>query len=276
MIDQIQSQKLYEIFDKGLNIALVFPSQTKEDVILSSYAFYLFCKNLWRDKQIYLISPTPKEVQVSHEVSALIDSQKIQNSLPKENFVLSFPYDPEKIDQVFSQISEDHQKFFITIKPKAGIAPIEFQEIQHSYSSSQNLIFVLLGVNQLAEVPSELLPATNLQKNEQSVITINNFLPDFGTLNLDISGSSSYCEALFFLMKNLANLAAKDWQTLLENSSLLNLVLYGIEKETQSFTKKNTSALTFLATAELLQNGAERLLLANSQGKKPTGPKKKA
>lgn len=87
------------------------------------------------------------------------------------------------------------------------------------------------------------------------------FLLDFGTLNLDISGSSCYGEAIFYLIKSIANSLNIELSSLNNIHSIATLLLSSISLKTNDFSHPKMTADSFLAVAELLQLGAERINL---------------
>jgi len=123
-----------------------------------------------------------------------------------------------------------------------------------------------LGVNDLENLDNlyygyeDLYSAINNQ-----VVTINNFLPDFGSLNLDISGRTSYSEAVFYLLKALAERLELDFVDLLAKTEIPTILLFGMEYKTRALASKQATAETFLAVGELLQMGARRVFVVEEK-----------
>jgi hypothetical protein len=144
----------------------------------------------------------------------------------------------------------------LTIKPKKNIAPLDSKQVEFAYAGAQTDLLILCGVEDLESLEQLYFAYEALYKGDNNyVTTINNFIPDFGKLNLDISPSSSYCEAIFYLLQDLDS----DNEELLAKSDLPTLLLYGIEAKTSGLQSADTDINTFLAVASLLKLGAARL-----------------
>lgn len=262
MIDQAQITKLRDYLLNTSDWAIFLPKTEDADLLLSALAFDRFLHAALPDKNSYLYAPALLLPQ-SATLQQLLAGQNFRQSLAKDNLIISFPYRSEQVEQIYSQIDEGQKQFFITIKPQKGVEPVEQQKLQFSYSANTSDLLFLFGVNQLSDLQQLYHEQETLfQDRRKFLISINDFLPDFGNLDLDISGSSSYCESVFYLLKSLSALLELDFTLLVQQAPIANQLLYGIESKTAALQTKNASANTFLAVAELLQNGAERLYTA--------------
>lgn len=268
MIDQSQTDKFKDILELSQNILVIFPATKDLDLFLASYCFYSFL-SLKRD--VRLLSPKI-EHKIPKELGKLIEPNKIENELGKENLVMSFPYQEEQVDKVSYYIGENDKRFYLTIKPKKNSKPLDSSKVEFSYAGARADLLVLCGVENLEELKQLYFAYETLYKGDNNyVLTINDFIPDFGKLNLDISPTSSYCEALFYLLQDLDS---KN-EDLLAKSNLPSLLLYGIETKTKGLQSEKTDINTFLAVASLLKLGATRLFkLENKQTPHKNSPKK--
>lgn len=252
MIDQSQTDKFKDILTLSQNILLIFPETKDLDLFLASYCFYNF---LSLKREVRLLSPK-FEQQIPREIKKLIEINKMENELGKENLLISFPYQEEQVDKVSYYINEEEKRFYLTIKPKKNIAPLDSTNVEFSHAGVQADLLILCGVEDLEKLQQLYFAYETLYKSDNNyVVTINDFIPDFGKLNLDISPCSSYCEALFYLLQDLDS----DNEDLLAKSVLPTLLLYGIEAKTQGLQSAQTDINTFLAVASLLKLGATRL-----------------
>lgn len=263
MIDQAQTDKFKDILALSKNTLVIFPSLNNVadlDLFLASYCLFTFLANQGESR---LLSPNFK-LKVPAEISTLLELSKVENQLGKENLLISFPYQEEQVDKVSYYIGEQDQRFYLTIKPKSGITPLDSSQVEFSYAGTQADCLVILGVEDLENLEQLYFAYENLYKSSNNhLVTINNFIPDFGTLNLDISPANSYCEAVFYLLKDLSG--ENDF---LAKSNLPTLLLYGIEHKSNGLQSLTTTAQTFMAIAELLNLGASRLFHL-SEDKKP-------
>lgn len=251
MIDQAQTDKFKEILALSKNTLVIFPETKDLDLFLASYAFYLFLV----ETGARLLSPKFK-LKIPRELSDFIENQNIEIELGKENLLISFPYQEDQVDNISYYIGEQDKRFYLTIKPKKGVAPLNSSNLEFSYAGSQADLLVLFGVEDLESLEQLYFAYEAFYKGTNNhLVTIDNFIPDFGNLNLDISPTNSYCEALFYLLKDLEK---KDGD-LLAKTNIPTLLLYGIESKNMGLQSRDTDADTFLAVAQLLQLGAIRL-----------------
>ena len=254
MIDQAQTAKFKDILTFSKNTLVIFPSLSNVadlDLFLASYCLFTFLAD---KSEVRLLSPKFK-LKMPAEISALLELQKVEDQLGKENLLISFPYQEEQVDKVSYYIGEQDQRFYLTIKPKSGVTPLDSAQVEFSYAGTQADCLVLLGVEDLENLEQLYFAYESLYKNNNNhLVTINSFIPDFGTLNLDISPANSYCDAVFYLLKDLA-----EDGDFLAKSNLPTLLLYGIEHKSNGLQALTVNAQTFMAVAELLNLGANRL-----------------
>jgi hypothetical protein len=268
MIDQSQIKSLNEIIKLSKSSLLVFPETKNLDLIAAAYSFYYFLEGILAEEQkgqLRLLCPNLNRNSLG-ELKNLLTITDLQNEMGKENLLISFPYDEMKVDQVDSYLGDEGQRLFIRVKSKKGASPVSEKDVQFSYSGANADLLILLGVNDLENLDNlyygyeDLYSAINNQ-----VVTINNFLPDFGSLNLDISGRTSYSEAVFYLLKGLAEQLELDFVDLLAKTEIPTILLFGMEYKTRALASKQATAETFLAVGELLQMGARRVFVVEEK-----------
>lgn len=252
MIDQAQTNKLKDILALSKNALIVFPEEENLDLFLATYCLHSF---LAARQDVRLLTPKFKQ-KIPTQLNDFIDIKLIEHELGKENLLISFPYKEEQVDKVSYYIGEQDKRFYLTIKPKKGVAPLDSSALEFSYAGAQADLLILCGVEDLEKLNQLYFAYENLYKGiDNHLVTINNFIPDFGNLNLDISPCNSYCEAVFYLFKDMG----RENDDFLAKSNLPTLLLYGIEEKNLGLQASNTSPNTFLTVAELLQLGAMRL-----------------
>lgn len=258
MIDQAQISKIRDYLTNTSQWAVFFPASRNLDLLMASLAFANFLKIAFSDKNTKIYSPA---FLISSKLTKeLVKPEEIFSELGKENLIISFPYQAEKVEQVFSQIDEKRNQFIITVKPKKGLTPVDLKQIKLTQTGNGAELLFMFGVNQLSDLEQLYLDQENLFHDQRKfIVSINDFLPDFGNLDLDISGSSSFSESVFYLIKALTGLFEFDFSELLQKEQIANQLLFGIESKTEALQSKNVTASTFMAVAELMQNGAARL-----------------
>lgn len=282
MIDQNQITRLLEFLALSPKVFLLFASSQQLDIFLTTLASYLFFQdvaslNLKQHalKESLLFGPKKIHQTLNRyaELSNYLESQKLlsicQHDLGRENLLITFPYQPEQVDQVSYQIGDNDQRFYLNIKPKKGHLPLNYEDLEFSHAGSSADLLVLFGVDDLSDLKDLYFKNKELYQNT-SLISVNNFLPDFGTLNLDISGSSCYGEAVFYLIKNMANAINVELSSLESIKQLATLLLASISLKTNNFSHPKMTSNSFLAVAELLELGAKRLNLEPSVKAKKT------
>jgi hypothetical protein len=271
VIDQNQVQRLLEFLSVSKKIRILFTNTQQQELLLAILATYLFLADLASLKKTKFNSAklgffSSAKIEKSFESQASLKKylkkhqllELSQEDLGRDNLLISFPYQPEQVDKVSYHIGEDNQRFYLTVKPKVGSEPLDSQQVEFSYTGSSADLLLLIGVNELEDLQDLY---SNHQQLYQStpIITINSFLPDFGTLNLDISGSSGYGEAIFYLIKSLSNLLEINLNDLPRIKQIATLLFASIDQKTNKFTSSKMTADSFLVVAELLKLGAERL-----------------
>jgi hypothetical protein len=273
MIDKNQIIRLLEFLATSERVFFLFSNSRQIDLSLSVLASHLFFEDLitlnkaklkLKESVIFCPSQSTNLFKEYLEVENYLKQNdllnKIQHDLGRENLLVSFPYKKNQVDKVSYHINDDNKRFYLTIKPKKGVSPLNKKEVSFDYVGSSADLLILFGVNDLEDLKDLYFAHEELYQNT-SLITINTFLPDFGTLNLDISGSSAYGEATFYLLKSLSNSLDLELNSFTHIDQIATLLLAGIGLKTEQFTSKQTTANTFLAIAELLQLGAKRLKL---------------
>ena len=278
MIDQTQISNFNEIIKLSKSPLLIFPETKNLDLIAASYSFFYFLEEISDDgvkAQLRLLCPNLKRSSLG-ELKNYLTITDLQTEMGKENLLISFPYDENKVDQVDSYLGDDGQRLYIRVKSKKGSNPVDEEDIKFSYSGASNDLLLLMGVNDLEKLDHLYFGYESLYSGlNNQLVTINNFLPDFGNLNLDISGRTSYSEAVFYLFKEMARLRDLDLTDLLAKTEVPTLLLFGIEEKTRGLSSRTATADTFLAVGELLKMGARRVFKVETETKKEEIAEKK-
>lgn len=258
MIDQEQTDKLSESLTLSKSTLVIFPATLDLDLFLASYCLYVFSKNL--ASVTALVTETrllcPKfSLKLPPELTTFIKSEQIETEMGKENLVISFPYQEKQVDNVSYYIGEHDQRFYLTIKPKHGVAPLDSEAVEFTYAGSQADLLVLCGVTDLEDLEQLYFAYENLYKGADNLVI--NFNDN------DLAPANSYCQAFFHLFRDLVK--NTDAPESIDWADIPTLLLYGIELKNDGLQSPQTQAETFLAVGELLQLGARRLFQVNAK-----------
>ncbi len=231
---------LQSIVTAAETILLVFPSDANRDLQASVVAFQDVLKSV--GKTAKLLSPQPPEELAFQELSG------VAQELGQDNLVITFPYSLEKVDKVSYNIDETSNQFYLTIKPRAGITPLETSEISFKYTGASADAIILVGITELESLEQIYFGYEELFSSVPTFV-VSEAASQFGTYHLETSGFSSASEAVSQLMTQAQYQVSSDAATAL---------LTGIEDTTQNFSSRTASAETFETVASLLRAGARR------------------
>ncbi|MDO8551555.1 MAG: hypothetical protein Q7S03_02645 [bacterium] len=233
---------IQHLLEPAQNILVVLAGSATFDQIASGLALSLALQKA--GKQAAVLSPEEMRVEFSH----LVGVDKVSDKVPAGELVLTINSPLDTIEKVTS--SDESGKLCLTIKPKAGLAPVKKEDIIFSESGGiADLIFVIEAkrLESLGRVYQENI---NLFK-EKPIINISRFqkVDQFGKVNMVDSQASSCSEIVVFLLQGL---------NLLFDADISSNLLLGLREATQNFQIPATSADTFEAAATCAKNGATR------------------
>jgi len=233
--------KLVEVISKGANGVIVLPNNPTPDAIAGATTLYLALLKL--GKNVTIISSVPVK-------SDLAAADKIQQTLSVggENLVVSFPYADGAIDKIDYHIQGD--KFNLVIAPRQGSPKLNPNQVSYSYSGGTFDFLITVDVPNLQAIGS-VYTDNQAQFQGKEIINIDRHLTNafFGTVNFVNKTSSSTCELVFKVLKELQTEIDKDMAT--------NLYA-GIAIATNTFTSYSVNAETFETIAQLLKAGATK------------------
>lgn len=249
MVDETNLQQIKNLVDTAQNSIIVFSPRASLDQKAVATSLYLALVRA--QKTVRLITPQ----LITTEQDVLAGLSDTQTELGHQNLCLSFDYNPEQVDKVSYHIGEQTGKFYLTIKPKIGVSPLDAQNVEFSYTgASADLIFAV-GINNLESLEQLYFGYEDMYR-DTAIISINTFETSFGTVKIDTGSASSVSEIVAQLIPQLG--------LSLDGDSATNLLL-GIESATQNLTSLSATAETFETVASLLRSGARRVLKAKQQ-----------
>ena len=233
--------RVSDIITKGASGIVVLPSNPSQDAIAGATALYLGLLKLGKNVTIVCSSP------IKSDMSA---SDKIQSSLSVggDNLVVSFPYTDGAIDKIDYHIQGE--KFNLVIAPRPGFPKLNPSQVIYSYSGGTFDFIITVDAPNLTAIGT-LYTENQAQFQGKEIINIDRHLTNafFGTVNFINKTSSSTCELIYKVLRQLDCEIDKDMST--------NLYV-GIAGATNTFTSYSVNAETFETIAALLKAGASK------------------
>jgi len=241
MVNADQLAQVTESLSQAKEVLIVLSADPSLDQLAAATSLNLGLVSLGKSAKLICqkLSPSDERIYGLDQVSTEIGHQ---------NLLVAFDYLEEQVDKISYHISEDNKKFYLTIKPKKGIAPLDSKKVEFSYSGAEADVIVTLGVTSLESLDELYFGYEELYKNSK-VINIG-FLPaEFGLFKLDLSGTSSFSEWTASVFKSLG---------ISYQINLANNLLLGLESATYGLSSPVATADTFQLVAEFLRSGAIR------------------
>ncbi|MFH0773483.1 MAG: DHH family phosphoesterase [bacterium] len=231
--------RVSDIITKGLSGIIILPNNPSQDAIAGATSLYLGLLKL--GKNVTIVSSSPIK-------SDFVAADKIQTSLSVggDNLVVSFPYTDGAIDKIDYHIQGE--KFNLVITPRQGFPKLNPNQVVYSYSGGTFDFIITVDTPNLNTIGT-LYAENQAQFQGKEIINIDRHLTNafFGTVNFINKTSSSTCELVYKVLRQLECEIDKDMAT--------NLYA-GVAAATNTFTSYSVNAETFETIAALLKAGA--------------------
>lgn len=241
MINEVTLSQLKVILDQAQTALVVLGPNANLDQTASALALYESLRDLKTEVSIC----SPEEVSFID----LQGQEEIKNKLGNKDLSVSFDYDESSVDKVSYHIDEEKNKFYLIVKPKKGHKPLDTKSVSFDYIGAQADVIFLFGVHQYESLEHLYSKYADVYDNA-TVVTIHNFEPEIGDINIDISGKSCWAESTLSLIENLG--------LELSEKAATN-ILYSIENATNNLSSFTATADTFESVAKLLRAGGRRM-----------------
>lgn len=240
-------QRLAELLQPAQVIAVIVGKNAAFDQVAAATALAVTIKQMGKEATVY--APKTLTKLLGEEATSLIfGSHEWKTNLGKQNLVISFDYIESAVDKVSYAISQDNQKFYLTIKPQAGAAPLDPTTVEFAMAGTNADLLFLIGEHDLTNLDQLYYGYEEVYANTP-LVTINSFVPDIGNVHFNTADFSSYSETVTMMLGGL--------QLPIESSAATNLYA-GMIVATHSFSALSVQADTFEIAAELLRRGARR------------------
>lgn len=234
--------QLSQLVETSQSVVLVLPSGAAIDETAAALAWASILRR--KGKEVLLVSP----VVPSAGFAGLDGAGDITTQLGKQNLVLSFAYTPEQVDKVSYHIGEETNRFYLTIKPKKGEAPLAQDSLEINYAGAEADLLVYIGVDDLEQLQPISGEYVEFFRDTPSIVLASNDTP-FGTVKILTSAVAGLCEESARLFMQLG------WDI---DEAVATPLLRGIEDATLGLTSLATTPDTFETVAVLLRAGARR------------------
>ncbi len=228
------------------NVLIIYGEQAQLPAVAVATSLFVWLKSL--DKKVYLVSPSAPIVEFCN----LVGINKVKNKLPKENLVITLPYDETKIDKVVSDLNEEKTKLSLIIKPQKGQSPVRIEDLKLNYQAADFDLLILIDVRSQKEL-DKLSKDDKINWHEsEKIITLNSYdahAPVRGVIAEVLSKNIGFCS----FWSNLI----KDNEVKIDADQATNLLL-GLEKELDNFSSPHCTANEFELAAWLMRQGATR------------------
>lgn len=241
MLNEVTLSQLKVVLDQAHTALIVLGPNANLDQTASALALFESLRDLKSEVSIC----SPEEVSFLD----LQGQEEIKNKLGNKDLSVSFDYDESSVDKVSYHIDEEKNKFYLIVKPKKGYKPLDTKSVSFDYIGAQADVIFLFGVHQYQSLEHLYSKYVDVYDNA-TVVTIHNFEPEIGDINIDISGKSCWAESVLSLIENLG--------LELSEHAATNL-LYSIENATNNLSSFTATADTFESVAKLLRAGGRRI-----------------
>lgn len=242
MVEEYSAAQLKNLLDASESIMVLCAHPEETDCLATALVWNQVLVEQGKDSRV----SAPRRPQASEATQALTGQDALATELGNQNLTVSFDYSEEKVDKVSYHISEDNQKFFLTIKPKSGVQPLESEKVEFSYTGASSDLLLIVGANAPEELKQLYTGYEDLYANTSSVVISSQ--PGFGTIQLAPTAGGSLSSLTIELLTLLNFPISPD---------AANNLLYGLEDATQGLSKVSTPE-QFEQVASLLRAGAER------------------
>lgn len=231
-----------ELCTSAQDIAIAFNASSDVDSLAAAASLYLAFQAQGKNVRLFA-----SDIPVSDQRLAGID--QVATTFGHQNLVVSFDYSEEKVDKISYHIGEETGKFFLTIKPKKGVEPLDSKTVEFTYSGAEPDLIISVGVSDLEELGSVYLGYEEVYQNS-TLVSLHEYETAFGSLKFTTDGVSSLSELVAVLMQQLSLPYSPEVAT--------NLLL-GIEEKTRGLHYGVITAETFALVADLLRAGGQRM-----------------
>lgn len=242
MLEEQQLAQFKSLVENAQSVVVLLPEQARIDETATAVALHLTFREMGKECRLAAVS------RPQFQQPQLPASEQITTELGNQNLTISFNYTEEQVDKVSYHIGEETKKFYLTIKPRSGAAPLDTSSIEFSYTGASADLLVYVGVNSLEDLQQLYYGYESLYE-DTTAISLSRNNSSLGVLQIVPAEESSLSELLTAILSALQLPVSPDTASCL---------LAGIEFSTQGLTKGNLGIGTFESIANLMKAGGVR------------------
>ncbi len=242
---QYNTEPVKKALETAKSVLILLPQNPSLDSVAAGLSLYLALTKSQKSTSI----GCPTEITV--EFNRLFGVDKIKSRIGNQNLVVSFSYQEDSLEKVSYDKDPQNQKFHLTIEPKAGLEPLDANQVEFSYTGSNADLIFVIGARSLEDLGFMYQQEKTLLDNKEKTLVNLSTLDknaQFGTVNLYDPTASGSSEIVLNILKALNLNLQQDIAT--------NL-LAGIESATNNLSSCNTPE-TYETIAELIRLGAKK------------------
>lgn len=234
-------EQISQLVDTAQSILVLLPAKATTDEVAAALAWAGTLRS--KGKDVQLVAPELPELEAE-----LPGVEDISSELGKQNLVVSFAYVAEQVDKVSYHIGEETNRFYLTIRPKKGFAPLSQESLEIAYAGAEADLLVYIGVGDLEDLQPLSGEYSEFFRDTPSVVVAAGETT-FGTVKIQTSSAAGLSEESAQLFVQLG------WEF---DGAVATLLLRGIEETTDGMTSLSTTPDTYETVAVLLRAGARR------------------
>ncbi len=233
-------KQLNNLLSRAESILVMLDIEAEFDQKVAAASLYLSLKE--KGKKVELLSPK----QVGNGTIYGLD--KLKTKMGNKNLLVSFDYDDKSVSKVSYHIDEENNKFYLTIKPKAGEDSLDPQTVNFEKVGTDADLIFFINVNNLEDL-DHLYYGYEQEYRDAAKVAIGSGQTEFADLNLNTNEFSCFSEAMTRIIQ-AASLGL--------STAVATNLFAGINYETKHFSSIEADAKTFEAAADLIRAGAKR------------------
>lgn len=242
MLEEQQLAQFKSLVENAQSVVVLLPENASIDQVSTGLALHLTFREMGKESRIAAVRlPQLKQPK-------LAGIEQVTTELGNQNLTISFNYTEEQVDKVSYHIGEETKKFYLTIKPRSGSAPLDTNSVEFSYTGASADLLVYVGVKSLESLQQLYFGYEDLYE-DTAAISFSTTATNLGLIQAIPTEESSLSELLTAILSALQFPVSPDTASDL---------LVGIEYGTKGLTQGQVGAGTFESLANLIKAGGVR------------------
>lgn len=253
---QYNTEPIKKSLETAKTVLVLLPQNPSLDTVAAGLSLFLSFTQSQKSISVGCAS------DMTVNFNRLFGVDKIKSRIGNQNLVVSFNYNEDSLEKVSYDKDPANQKFHLTIEPKAGMQPLDPNQVEFSYTGSNADLIFVINARSLADLGALYEQEKALLDNQQKTLVNISTLDknaQFGTVNLYDPTAAGASEIVLNFLKTLS---------LPLDADIATNLLAGIESATNNLSLAN-SPDTYETIAELMRLGAKKGHLAPTTPKNP-------